>query len=277
MIKLFIPSYNRPCQLKALLESIVKHDKYLFFNKIEIYYQGTTEKLNAGYEKLKNQYFGLHTEFIPKSGNHYSDVMNSMENCDYWAITTDDSIFYKKIHLTRAKLDKLMRSDVNHFSFRLGYNTTTIDYANPDEKHYLSGKEECGIVRFHWQNHVGHYGHPFAVDSFLTNADYMKQLVIKSCSSDHFNYRYFECKIGEYLRMNNNRPFALCFPESVLVNSCNNMVADAPYLKNGIVHPFTIEDLNEKWLEGYKIDINCIDKIKIDNVQMELPFEFIKE
>jgi hypothetical protein len=46
--RLFAPSYNRPLQLYALLESIKLYDKSNVFDKIEIYYGYTTDDLKAG-------------------------------------------------------------------------------------------------------------------------------------------------------------------------------------------------------------------------------------
>jgi hypothetical protein len=284
MIKLFIPSYNRPCQLHALLESLEKYDKNNIIDVAHVFYQGTTEALQLGYEKLiKNKEFDW-VVFEPKSGNHYKDVMKSLEwDFDYWTVTTDDSVFYRDFSLNIDDLNKSFTDSVNHLSFRLGYNTTTIDYSNPDEKHYLTSttgsklSNEHGLVQFYWPRHVGHYGHPFALDSFLTKTGYMRQLMIQGCSPAGFDYRYMECKLGDYLRMNQNKPLALCFEQSVLVNIPSNKVCSGPYLKNGVIHPYTTEELNQRYLDGEKIDIVAIGKNNIDNVQMELPFNFIQQ
>ncbi len=276
-IKLFIPSYNRPIQCNALLESLKLHDKMGLFGKIEVCYEGTTDRLKEGYKKLVEEQSSDKIKFIPKSGNHYSDVLSSLEECDFWSVSTDDSIIYRNFELTEEQLDKHFINTVNHFSLRLGYNTITIDYENPAEKHYLNGdKLDNNLVRFYWPNHSCHYRHAFALDSFVSRSEYVKQLIIRSCSPSDFGYRYFECKMNEYINMHSNKPFALCFRNSVLVNVPSNKVNDGPYLKNGVIHPYSVDELNDKWLDGYKIDINTIKEEEIDNVQMEIKFEFIK-
>lgn len=279
-IKLFIPSYNRPCQLHALLESLILHDQNNLFSNIEVRYKASTPEIQAGYEKLISsvQIPFLAIKFLPKQSSHYKDVMSSFdEPSNFWAMTTDDSIFYRDFEHHESHFDKVLGSDVDHFSFRLGLNTTTIDYLNPKEQHYLSGQEiDFELLRFYRQNHQGHYGHPFAVDSYLSRTEYIKNLLLKVCSPAEFNYRYLECKMSDYIRSTNNRPFTICPKQSWLVNSPSNMVSDGPYLKNGVQHKFTVEELNQKYLDGYKIDVEAIDPNSIHSVQQELAFQFIK-
>jgi hypothetical protein len=273
-IKLFVPSYNRPAQLYALLESIIKYDEIGIIKEILVCYQGTDYYFEEGYKEVKKHFKNV--TWVKKSGSHYKDVMNSLEgDSPFWGVSTDDSVFYRPFDLTNEELEQVFTNDVNYLSFRLGYNTTTIDYSNPDEKHFLSGSKTGKLVKFYWTNHVGHYGHPFALDSFVTRTEHMKTLMIKACSPAAFDYRAMECKMSDYLRMNPNKPFALCFDKSVLVNVPSNKVCDGPYLKNGVIHPFSTEELNYKFLAGEKIDIEDIINHNIDNVQMELAFKFI--
>ena len=280
MIKTFIPSYNRPMQLHALLESILMYDQGELFNNIEIRYKASTPEIQLGYDKIINSiqipFWAI--KILPESNSRYKDIMSSFdEPSDFWAMTTDDSIFYREFHLNELQLDKVLMSDVDHFSFRLGLNTTTIDYSKPQEQHYLSGQEiDFGLMRFYRPNHQGHYGHPFAVDSYLSRTEYVKNMILKVCSPSGFDYRSLECRMSDYMRSTNNRPFTVCPKQSWLVNSPSNMVSDGPYLKNGVQHKFTVEELNQKYLDGYKIDIEAIKPNSIHSVQQELAFEFIK-
>jgi hypothetical protein len=275
--RLFAPSYNRPLQLYALLESILKYDKLGLFSHIRVCYAGTTDELKIGYDKLINHSILQNkVEFVPKSGSHYKDIMSSFdEPIDFWAMTTDDSLFYRPFSLTEKQLNEVMTDSVDHFSFRLGYNTTVLDYENPEKKHELRGDNiQNDLVRFYKGNHTGHYGHSFAIDSYLSHTEYIKQLIIRACSPVGFNYSYMESKLGDYLRSGGNKPFVICPKQSWLVNSPNNKVFDGPYLKNGVKFPYTVEELNQKWLDGYKIDLSKIDGSIINSVQQEIDYKF---
>jgi hypothetical protein len=279
-IGVFIPSYNRPMQLHALLESITLHDKANLLANIHVRYQGTTTALANGYVHVKNNEAFRHIDFKNKSPNGLGyDMLEVMGNSSYkyFVVITDDSLFYRDFTLPYEELDRAMTDDINHLSFRLGYNTEVIDYTNPIEKHFLKINNQFfpNLLQFNWTNHTNHYGYPCALDGTLFNRVDILNYTLQSVGAS-FDYRKWECKVNELICQPLSKPYALCFEQSVLVNSPNNMVSDGPYCKNGEVHKYTVEELNSKYLAGEKIDIRAIDSDSIVSVQQELPLKFIK-
>lgn len=266
-------------QLHALLESILEFDNGRLCSHITVTYQGITSELQAGYEKLvKNPLFNCIT-FKPKSGSLSRDMLEVMgkEHADYFGVITDDCIFYRNFYLPESELDFLMHEKVNHLTFRCGFNTKVVDYMNPSYTEELKGRQIThDIVEFCWPSHNNHYGFPCALDGTVFNKQHILDATLSSVGID-FDYRRWECKVNEKLRATQDKPYALCFETSVLVNSPNNMVVENLYCKNGLQHKYTIEELNQRYLDNEKINIYKIKETKIDSVQMEVPFHFVKQ
>jgi hypothetical protein len=288
MIGVFIPSYNRPLQLHALLESIILRDKAGLLSNIHVRYQGTTTALANSYVHVKNNEAFRHIDFKNKSDKGLGyDMLEVMGNSKYkyFCVITDDSLFYRDFNLEYSQLNYLFNiCDLNHFTFRCGLNTIIVDYINQEYKEYLksspltdSDRTGCSPTEriFDWTKHTNHYGFPCALDGTLFNREHILKYTLESVGVD-FDYRKWECKVNELMRSKIEKPVAACFKESVLINSPNNMVSDGPYCKNGEVHKYTVEELNNKYLAGEKIDIRAIDPNSIVSVQQELPLKFIK-
>lgn len=276
MLNIFIPSYNRPLQLLALLESFKKYNHCLSC-KIHVRYEGSTDLTRQAYKKLLDHPIVEDIDFQPKKGLSL-DMLEIMRNTSdkYFAIISDDSIFYRPFCLKEDDFDDFMTDEVNHFTWRLGFNTTQVDYINPNEHHDLIGDKIGPFIKFNWVNHSGHHGHPVGLDGYLFNREWILNQTLKNVG-ESFDYRRWECIVGAYIKNTRERPYSLCLPNSVLVNSPNNIVVDCNTTRNGVIHPYSTDELARKFLDGYKIDIKSINKNNINSVQIELPFQFIKE
>lgn len=279
MLGLFIPSHNRACQLYALIESIKLYDNCELYKNIHIRWSATSELQKLAYKKLLESDIVEGIDIQPKCGLSLSrDMYPIMENnkYTYFSITTDDSLFYRLFCITLDDLDDFMSADVNHLSFRIGFNTNIVDYSNPEQKEYLKDWKRIGkLIKFQWIYNTGHLGYPCAIDSSIWNREYILNMTQQACGLN-FDFRYFECRLHEHLKIFSKKHYGLCLPESALVNIPVNMVSDGPYCKNGVQYSYTIDILAQKFLDGYKIDITEIGKHDINSVQMELPFRFIK-
>lgn len=276
MIGIFIPSYNRPMQLLALLESIFKFDNYNLLRNIHVRYQGSTELHQKAYQKLLELPICEYIDIKSKKGLS-DDMLEVMTNprYKYFNVITDDSIFYRKINISYEDIDDFLTDEVNHLGFRLGKNTTQIDYCNPDLHDSLNHTIVGPLLKFKWTQHGNHYGHAAAIDGSLFNREWILQKTLESCGLG-FDYRAWECKVNDIMKIWPVKPYALCPINSVLVNVPANQVTDGQQVKNGINHPYTINELSQKFIDGFKIDLDAIAKNKIVSVQQEIPFEFIK-
>ena len=273
----FIPSYNRPMQLLVLLESIFEFDDGMLLQNVHVRYQGSTELHQKAYQRLIEHPVCEFIDIQPKKGlsEDMLEVMTN-ENFKYFNIITDDSIFYKSFNITCDDLDDFLTEEVNHFGFRLGNNTTQIDYCNPNLHDVLDAKQAGPFLKFKWPQHGNHYGHAAALDGSLFNREWILQKTLESCGLG-FDYRAWECKVNDIMKIWPVRQYALCSPISSLVNIPANQVTDGQQVKNGVHHPYTIDELSQKFLDGYKIDLESLSKNKIVSVQQEIPFEFIKD
>jgi hypothetical protein len=285
MITFFVPSYNRPCQLHALLESFLWADQRgEFASRIHVYYAATTLGGWRAYEDIlinTPEFYNIH--FHPKSESHYKDMMDAMTlpKTPLFGFLTDDSIFYRQIDTNESPesfIDFFDKWEPNHFTFRCGRNTQVVDYANPDYKEIVDAKGYYATyLRWKWKEHKNHYGFPCSIDSSIWDREYIQNVVEKACShGEDFNFRHFECKVHEWMLQNSTKPYAMSFENSVLVNIPCNQVVENFYLKNGVQHCYAVDELNTRYLNGEKIDIAAIRKHEIVSVQQEFPLEFIK-
>lgn len=276
MIGTFIPSYNRPMQLLALLESIFKFDRCHLIPNIHVRYQGSTELHQKAYNKLLEHPICEKVDIKPKKGLS-EDMLEVMGNTKYkyFNIITDDSIFYRSFCIQYEDIDDFLTDKVNHFGFRLGTNTTQIDYCNPNLHDKLDYKTAGPFLKFKWPQHGNHFGHAAALDGSLFNREWILSKTLESCGLG-FDYRAWECKVNDIMKIWPVRQYALCPINSLLVNVPSNQVTSGQQVKNGVHYPYTIDDLSNKFLDGWKIDVDAIAKNKIVSVQQEIPFEFIK-
>lgn len=276
MIGVFIPSYNRPAQLLALLESIFKFDNHNLLRNIHVRYQGSSDLHNKAYTKLLEHPICEHIDIKPKQGLSI-DMLETMSDpkYKYFNIITDDSVFYRDINISYEDIDDFLTDEVNHFGFRLGGNTTQVDYCNPEEHQYLDFKLAGPFMKFKWTQHQSHYGHAAAIDGSLFNREWVLKKTLESCGLG-FDYRAWECKVNDIMKIWPIRQYAICPVHSVLVNVPSNQVTEGQQVKNGVHYPYSTNELSNKFLDGWKIDINKLSKNKIVSVQQEIPFEFIK-
>lgn len=274
-IGVFLPSYNRPSQLRLLLESIAKNTKDIF-DHIHIHYLGTTPDFAAGYSKLIQENILDNISWHPKTTLH-ADMLHTLGNEDYEYITiiTDDSVFYRPLNLNKEQIHASFIDEINHFTFRCGINTAVIDYLQPeliDEFNSLGIGND--MIVWNWTQHNNHYGYPCALDASLFNREYLLWFT-QNALPEQWDYRKWECDCHQFLiRNHGSHKLAIGTTISSVVNIPCNMVSDGPYCKNGEQFAYSAEDLNNKYLNDEVIDLAHMDFSHIISVQQELPFVF---
>jgi hypothetical protein len=166
---------------------------------------------------------------------------------------------------------------VAHFAFRCGFNTPIIDYTAPKVEtniHRLQNTTEVtsDIIKFNWFNHTNHYGYSCALDGTLFEREYVLNFT-QEAACPNFDFRAWECYCHPYLKKNGRRD-ALCFSESALVNVPCNQVSQGEPCQNGVYYSYSEEELNEKYLQGIRVDLSKIDFSGVNSVQQELEFPF---
>lgn len=281
---IFIPSYNRPAQLHLLLRSIFTffpvHNSFSY--DIRIYYQATNDIANAGYEKLIQNTSWSSVRFYPKFKTHLEDVRHALYDNKYsyfWFIT-DDSIIRDDIPLSNNLLHQTFQyKDIICLSTRSGLNIPNVIWNDSSrEVHTIENYKSLSYntIGWPWRNQSNsHFRHPIAIDGTLIPCSYLKELIEKSgwCS----DYRAFECNLNDAMRVSHGyKEYCASFINSKLVNiPANQVVQGHDY--SGKFHKYTTDELNQKYLDGFVINLYKILEQKIVSVQQEFPLEFIGE
>lgn len=274
-VGVFLPSWNRPAQLRLLLESIKVNCPHLF-DDINIYFDGDHDDYLRGYDKLMKEEILPNVWWYGKQETHARDMYHTLNNekYKYVLIVTDDSVFYRPITHKIEDLTNLLEDNVCCFSFRNGVNTTVVDYTRPTEIiEYVSAVPlPNDLMVWNWKQHTNHYGFPAALDGSLFNRKYIRQTTWDAVKDD-FDYRKWECIVNERIR-GTSRVLNAGFATSALVNIPCNQVSGGPYCKNGEMHKYTAKELNDLYLQDQVIDLENMDFSNIHSVQQELPFVF---
>ena len=274
-IAIFIPSKDRACQLHLLLESYFKNIQ--IDAKVDIYviYKSSDGQFHKAYHRLQQCYPQVNFEFETNWISQFKNLLNNLKYQYIWLLT-DDSVFYRPITITNEILN-LLTTEVNTFSFRYGLNTEIINY-NKEDRALLKDYTEVlpNVLKWQWQEQDGQYKHPLGLDGDIVDRLHLLN-IINNIKTTNINYwRTLDCLGSQFLRLNNSKPFTLCFKESVLINISVNQTGQGGYLTNGIFYPYSLDFLNKKYLSNNIIDLNCIIQSLIYSVQQEIEFKFKK-
>ena len=258
MINGLILSKNRASQLRLLLESISLNAPNLL-GEIKIIYTSTNDEFAKGYEKLQSEKI-LPNIVWEKEKDFVPDFLNALKTCESEFICgiVDDCVFYKRLASTANQIESVITDDVFCFSFRLGLNTTMQNYLNPTEFVEL-GKYESNpfCVRWNWKEWSSklNYGYPISLDGHIFRTKEISYLSHKF----EFEYlRYWEGIIAGKCRNETERHMMVSYRQSVLFSIPCNCVQDPPLIAGGI-HPFSEEELNEKYLNDEVINFRAME------------------
>ncbi len=283
-ITLIVWSKDRACQCHLLGTSIQKYAKSIF--ETNIIYKYSNDSFRDGYHRLieseleYEDYQDIFTFHLEKDFEEITKRIIRESKNEYIAFSTDDSVFYRGVTSNGffKGLDKVILQNAlpkynnEVFSFRLGYNTIiqnchTGQLQPPLNIHVNHGGWLSWPIAMY--NPHDNYGYPFGLDLHVFRRDLllpiMEEIEFKSTNELESilttNYRH---KIDE-LRS---------FEHSVAVNIPINSVTQVT--RAGEQHPLSKEELNQKFLDGYIIDLENISKQDIRGCHAELPLNLIK-
>ena len=269
MISAIVFSKNRACQLHLFLESVRKNANNVF--DLTILYSHTDDSYKEAYQRV----VGLFPEFnFVCETNFRDDTINLCENVsnDTLAFFVDDDIIYRELSLEDSFVD-IFNSNVCSLSLRLGANTVIQDcYTGsgaimPNIEHIVNDKFYC----WNWLKmaHIHtNFGYPFSVDGNVYIASEITQL-IKAHDFDTPNSLEGGMPKG-WLK---EAPLMACLETSVLVNTPINLVGSSQN-RAGEHYGISIEEMNDKYIDGWFIDYDSIDFSNIKGCHQELQMGF---
>ena len=278
MINALIPSKDRACQLRLLLESI-KQNAGSIFTKIHVLYTASNEGYEAGYIKLQEEEILDNIEW-QKEKDFTKDFIGAINDysSDYICGIVDDCVFYKKLPSGVELIEQEFKDDVFCFSFRMGLNTTVQNYLQPERRYQLKDANvDKHFVKWNWKewDSILNYGYPISLDGHIYRGKELATLTTKY----KFDYlRQWEGVLAGNTRRDKTNDLGdhmVAYRQNVLFSIPCNCVQDPPLI-SGQINPYTEDDLNERYLKDEVIDFDSLECM-FQNVSWchnEIPLEF---
>ena len=198
-------------------------------------------------------------------------IFNKLIRYNYLGLT-DDDVFIKECNI-ECILPELKDSQVNAISLKSGLNIT---HHYPDIKVPLPNNfiQKEPYLKWNWrtQPRPTDWGYPTCINTYVYNKEYQLSL-LERINFTHPTEIEIQCNcIKEHFR-----PVMCGVTKTAVLNlPCNRLQPynDTPF---GVVNPYTTDELNEKWLEGFVIDKGNIYNKEVDRPNIDLPLTFIKE
>lgn len=278
-MRVFLPTKNRACQLQCLLDSISVNCPNIVFN-IDVLYKATNKDFKLGYDVLLNnskKYDNINLNMIPEV-NFKNQFLESINSSGKLMLLTDDCIFYRKFYLTEKYILQQWVSNVLCFSFRLGLNTTTQYYVTNEQQDHLNelGYQERGeLIKWNWKirPRFHNYGYAVSWDGHVYDRE---DLLRWSTNLDFYDLLTFEDKLTKYdePRSSEQKLFMMSPKKSCIFSNALNSVKDEPILA-GTKHYHSVEELNEQFLSGKKINIANLIGMELNSCHEEFQIEII--
>lgn len=276
MIKTFIPSKNRACQLHCLLESMATNAPGIF--DCTIVYTADAQCEWDAYELLRSRKtsFGFPIKFLIQNKAtldfQFKNYLKANSG-ELFNLMTDDTI----VHSPIIKEDEQVISgimncdDLFTFSLRLGHNTVVQRYWDNYYQQPLVNYEDLGtclVWNFNDYGMATNNGYPFSCDGSVYWCDDILELM----DFQFKNLRDLEGRLSLHRHEFTKNKIA-AFPYSKCVNSSNNAVTDNA-VPAGLINPISTAKMNAEYLAG-KILVIPPDSIKdVRSCHLEIPFTF---
>lgn len=254
MIKLIIPSYRRPAQLYLLLESVRRFSKINFsITVLNKYHPNYSHGYDICREEFKcdiriEEEFRRDFDFLVGSGGPTI------------CIACDDNVLFRETPV----VDKVRWGDV--YSLRLGKNVRIQNYANMEPLPYPNNVIETDKLSWNPSGH-GYYNweYPFSLDFHIYNRDQllsiMEEIQYNNTNSLEGNLMRYKHRI-----LNMFSPLHSCSVNWPINNQSGLTTSQE----------ISLDELNAKFVSGYKISLDRIIQENIIGCHQLLPLEWIK-
>ncbi|MGA2435366.1 MAG: hypothetical protein ABSG25_08775 [Bryobacteraceae bacterium] len=255
MIQTICFSKDRPSQLNTLFESL---EFFTDLNDISVLYKYSNIDFKKGYDKLIKKY--SHIRFIEET-NFKQDILNMINHKKYLQFLTDDDIFINEFKGFNGFDDNILS-----LSLRLGKNCI---YCYTENKPMIVPEINNGIFEYNKIKNNGDWSYAYSLDGDIFDTKTMLYLINKSF---FFSPNTYEGYIQRF--QIDSKPYKMILDNQKLFNNpCNRVQQDC----NNRFGKISADYLNQKFLEGFNIDLDYIlkQKDKIDSPHYEVDIKLI--
>ena len=277
-ITLWVPSKDRGLQLEALLSSIEKNAPNLF--TLHVQFTHSNEAYKAGYDKLIDEYAQRYSfpQIWVQEQNLVEDLKSAVKGAktSLFGICCDDCLYYRRQNTTVEDIEDVLDGRTVCFSARLGLNTIVQNYQTGElcvipphiEKVYLNG---CTFLRWKYtqMGYHNNWGYPYGQDGHIFRTDFLLNLLQ---TTEFSSLRELESKLCLGRHKYHRLPYMASFEfSSVFSNPINS---SQPGLYFDQEAHISLEELNQRFLEGERIDIGKMDLTEVRGCHSPRKLEF---
>jgi hypothetical protein len=259
-------SKNRAAQLDLLLQSIIKNCDELF-NQITVLFKSDFSYKN-GYQILESNYPNI--QFIPEVNFRNDTISLINQDYNYTTFLVDDDVIFSKVNKKLVDIIRVMDNSIC-FSLRLGLNSK---YCHPADIYYEIKNETIigDFITFNYKEQDGDLGYPLSLDGHIFKTDDIISIIK---ATNFYNPNSLEANIQKFTQ-NIQKPNITSFKYSKLVGVPVNLVNETFNNRHGIEFYISEKTLNNRFINGERIDIDKLDFGVINGPHKEIKYEFKK-
>jgi len=268
LIRLITYSRDRAAQLDLLLRSLEQYAGNIFRTTIIWNYSDVIYK--KAYEKLIELYPDIDWRYQELSKEFREFTLEELNRDDYVCFTTDDEVVFRPID--NEKLTKNLPQFDNHiFSLRLGFNTIEQDIHRGTKQPPLNiFVERDGVltwpINFYHPHH--NYGYFGSLDMTIYKSTLLRKILPK------INFKNTNELEGGMTQYRDECGYISSFTESCAVNLPVNNLSGYTLVNEKFA--YTNEELNQKYLEGYEIDLENISQTSVIGSHQQIEYKWKK-
>lgn len=266
-IPMLVWSKNRACQLDALIRSAKKN--FINLGKIIVVCKATSEKFEKGYEKLHKifpEIIFVKEILLSKDIPRVISILRDK----YVLGNSDDNMFIRKVELND---DFYGDSSVIAFSLRLGKN---ISYCLPakldvSQPNYT---RDGDFLEWDWTkcDRRTAFGYALPVDSNVYEKSFLQSISRGIYATPTTMENHFMGHCGKFAE---GKPKMRSVAKTALVSVCANISSgESPNADTS--GKSSLVELNERFLDGERIDIMPFQNIETNAAHMIKPYTFIR-
>lgn len=254
MITAVVFSRDRPMQLDLLLTSLEENAPNIF--DVNVLWYSREESFQQGYAICAREH--PKARFMLEDGLTYQ-VRSLLRGSKLMTFFTDDDVLYREF------CDLELREDEICFSLRLGLNTT-ICY--PHDRMQKVPKQNGRRLRWDWKTADGDFGYPMSLDGHIFQAPDLLPILGHFMTPNWLEVMLMKSAPGI------SKPWMACPLQSCLVGiPANRVNIDMPN-RNGDSYPYSVQELNERYLNGERINLNALNFSNIRGAHQEMELLF---
>jgi hypothetical protein len=266
-MKAIVFSRDRACQLDLLLTSLEVNAPDLF--DVTVIWMARLENYRRSYEICRKEH--PDARFLHEDGLTYQVRSTVARERGLVTFFTDDDVLYRPVGNWAIETLGLEENWIC-FSLRLGSNT---DYCYPLDR----SQRVPDLMPWKWEEADGDFGYPMSLDGHIFRASDLDMFL----GGRHFGSPNFleEMLMASALQgvvhgtpFREKRPLMMAYPESRLVGIPANRVQTKNPNRHGERHPYLIQDLNDRYLKGERIDLDALDFSDIRGAHQEMELVF---